>query len=86
MGRPIFEIWFNCKCGGKHGTDVSVGFVNPPTPETSAADVYGNEPPGKLQLFLSAPFTCLDNPEINELPGLDAFFFVFTGETTIMVG
>ena len=86
MGRPIFEICFNCKCGGKHSTEVLVPFLNPPTPETSAADVYRNQPlPEKLRSFLSAPFACRDKPEINELPEINAFFFAFTGQTTIMV-
>jgi hypothetical protein len=87
MGRPIFEIYFNCKCGEQHGTNIFVGFMNPPTAETSAAHIYGSDPlPEKLQSFLSAPFQCGKNPKINQLPDLNAFFFGFTGESTLMVG
>lgn len=86
MGRPIFEIYFHCKCGGNHGTNIFVPFVHPPTPETSAADVYRNQPlPQSLQSFLSAPFRCTENTDMNELPDLDKFFFAFTGESTMIV-
>ena len=48
MGRPIFEIYFKCKCGETHGTNIFVSFVLPLTPEISAADVYRNcNPPPK---------------------------------------
>ena len=87
MGRPIFEICFNCRCGRKHGTNIYVAFAHAPTLEASAADVYANQPvPPNLQAFLSAQFRCKENSEIRKLPDLDAFFFVFTGESTMIVG
>lgn len=87
MGRPIFEIYFNCKCGISHGTKVFVAFVHPPTPTTSVADVCGNQPlPPQLDSFLSKPFQCEENQDVTELPGLEHFFYAFTGDSTMMVG
>jgi hypothetical protein len=86
MGRPIFEIYFKCKCGETHGTNIFVSFVLPLTPETSAADVYRNDSlPEKLKSFLASRFVCTVNNEIRELPELNDFFFAFTGESTMIV-
>lgn len=87
MDRSIFEIYFNCNCRDRHDTGIFVAFIQSPSSNTSAADVYRNQQlPERLQSFLSGSFKCKVNPDINELPSLDAFFFAFTGESSAMVG
>lgn len=87
MGRDFFEIYFKCECGKQHETNVVVAFLNNPSHETSAADVYrGRALPEALRLFLERPFTCPHKNEVQELPNLEGFFFAPTNESTMIVG
>ena len=87
MGRAVYEIHFNCKCGNSHFTFTNPkGILNPTAPVIPAIEFYGEgRLPDDLKSFLAKPFVCPNNPEITELPDLDAFFLQYTGSATTLV-